>query len=103
MLVIHVIFMTFCQLLIAVHCYLKMLPMREGSKSLFVEINMILLKNYFLFYIQSISKTRKYITVHSQRIQSPSKYHQINFNYNLNMTLKSLIKQNSFLSCSGRL
>ena len=27
--------MTFCQLLISVHCYLKMLPMREGSESLF--------------------------------------------------------------------
>ena len=26
--------MTFCQLLIAVVCYLKMLPMREGSESL---------------------------------------------------------------------
>ena len=30
-----VIFMTFCQLLIAVLCYLKMLPIREGSESLF--------------------------------------------------------------------
>ena len=30
-LIIHVIFMTFCQLLIAVLCYLKMLLMREGS------------------------------------------------------------------------
>ena len=31
--------------------------------------------------IQTISKTRKYITVHSQTVQSPSKYHPANFNY----------------------
>ena len=30
-LIIHVIFMTFCQFLIAVLCYLKMLPMKKRS------------------------------------------------------------------------
>ena len=50
--------------------------------------------------IRTISQTRKYITVHSQRIQSPSKYYQTNSNYIRNANFKPLIKRDSFLSCS---
>ena len=42
-------------------------------------------------------------TVHLQRIQSSSIYHQTNSNNNRNTTFKSLIKRNSFSSCSRRL
>ena len=45
---------------------------------------------------KTISKTRKYTTVHSERIQSPSKHHQTNYNYNQNTTSKPLIKQTVF-------
>ena len=42
-------------------------------------------------------------TVHSPRIQSPSKHHQTNSNYNRNRPFIPFIRRNSFPSCSRRL
>ena len=43
--------MTFSQLLIAVLCYLKMLPMREGSESLFCSNKHDFVEKLFLVLI----------------------------------------------------
>ena len=43
--------MTFCRLLIAAHCYWKILPMREGSKTYFVKNKHEFVETLFLILI----------------------------------------------------
>ena len=41
-----------CQLLIEINCYLKMLPIRVGSRIVFFLKKATLSQNYFLFYVK---------------------------------------------------
>ena len=50
--------MTFCQLLIAVHCYLKMLRIREGSESLFFENERLKVVDNGVTWLSCLYKTK---------------------------------------------
>ena len=54
----YVILMKFCQILTAIHCYLKMLPLGEGSKrfvSNFAEnVFLIVHNDWFTFFVTVI-------------------------------------------------
>ena len=54
----YVILMKFCQILIVIHCYLKMLPLGEGSKSFvsnFAEnVFLIVHNDWFTFFVAVI-------------------------------------------------